>query len=357
MDLKSQYGQDTAPELSVSTRVGISDFAAPLGPVTSILRGRIVNLGRQLSGTPASARNRILYLVAATILVSACGPPKIEPPSVEKPTLLVLPAEIVLEAQNRRYGFAYAYEILSSDNSVPPYRAKFILPVKNDMLIVDSLPPGNYEIQYLFTLPVGGGTKTYSEKGRPVNAKFRLEAGKVTILSKSLYVRTYNATPGRGLSTTYETRVKQTTEQQSTALLEKLGALPNFDAWQVLDENESHTASSRTGTALKAYVAPDDLQGVWSGSWRPSSQVTGTCIGGELWFNVDGSVLNGGGTDDRGNQYRFLASLVGNGLIRGKLSIDPDRAAEVTGKLYDDGTILGSLDFGDECQAEWKARK
>jgi hypothetical protein len=306
------------------------------------------------------AGSKITALLSVTViaLVAACTPLSIAPPSPEKPTLLVLPAEVVLDAQNRNFGFAFAYKIISLDNSAPPYRAIFKLPVKNDMLIVDSLLPGNYRVSSLLTIPLSVGDKTYNTRGRPANIRFRLEAGKITIVSQSLYVHTYNAIPGRGLSTTYETRIKQVTGQQRSEILSQLEALPNFSAWQVLGPKQSRPGPAGAGHELKPYVAADELQGEWSGFWRPISEPEAeSCSEGRLSFGLDGSRLKGEGVDSESSQYRISASLVGNGLIRGKLSIERALTARVTGKLYDDGSILGSFEFNSGCQAEWKARK
>jgi hypothetical protein len=292
------------------------------------------------------------------LLVTACAPLSIDPPTPEKPTLLVLPAEIIRDAHSTRFGFAYAYEISSDDRPGSPYTAVFKLSVKNDMVIIDSLPPGNYTISRLLILPVGSGDKSYNTEGWPLNYKLRLEAGKITIFPHSLRVRTYNEIPGRGMETTYSTDIRRVTAQQKNKILDKLGALPNFSAWEVLGEKGTSTSSSRVGGHGKKYIPAANLQGSWSGIWRPLTAVEDTsCSEGRLNFDIDGSSLSGEGADGAGNLYQISASLIGDGIIRGKISLNRVRVAKVTGKLYDKGTILGSFEYGNECMAEWKARK
>jgi len=302
----------------------------------------------------AGTKIAALSIVAASLLQTGCTPLSLAPPSPEKPTLLVLPAEVVLDAQNRHYAFSFAYEIVKVDNSIPPYQAVFRLPVKERMVIVDSLPAGNYRVPRLLTIPLGSGTKTYDIQGMPANFEFRLEPGKVTIIPQSLYIRTFNATPGRGLSTTYQTRILPANSQQKIDLLEKLEALPGFSAWEVLDANVSR---ARSAGQQEPFFAGEQFGGAWSGFWRPVTAATITCNQGKLSFAVEGSQLAGEGVDVAGGRYRITASLIDDGLIRGRLSRDGASLANVSGRLYDDGSILGSFDYGADCQAEWKARK
>lgn len=301
---------------------------------------------------------RLTLLLFSALLVAACTPLSINQPTPEKSTLLVLPAEMVREAVRARYGFSYAYVIVGEDKSAQPYQAVFKLPVKNDMLIIDSLPPGNYTVSRFLTIPVGSGTRYFNPEGTPINYRFILESGKITIFSHSLRVHTYNEDPARGTETTYRVNMIRTTGQQKDDILEKLGALSNFSAWGVLGDTGTGTRSSPGSGQRKKFVVAERLQGGWSGTWRPiTSDENAECIEGRLSFAIDGSRLSGDGADDDGNLYQISASLIDDGVVRGKISLNRVRVAKVTGRLYDNGTILGSFEYDHDCMAEWKARK
>ena len=59
-------------------------------------------------------------------------------------------------------------------------------PVACDMLIIDSLPPGNCYVRKFSFLPIGAADVTYGDNSFAMNDRFGLEYGKVTIFSKAL---------------------------------------------------------------------------------------------------------------------------------------------------------------------------
>ena len=63
-----------------------------------------------------------LVLISLLTLV-ACTPLKIDPPSPEKQSLLVLPATYTKKSERSRHGYYYVYEIASDNNQVEPYDA------------------------------------------------------------------------------------------------------------------------------------------------------------------------------------------------------------------------------------------
>ena len=311
-------------------------------------------------------KNITLLLVVFLVQIAGCASLSINPPTAEKPSLLILPVELVRDSQLFGYGFDFAYEIVSYDDSISPYMAFFRLPVKNDMVIVDSLPPGKYIVSKLLTMPVGAGNRIYDKRGSPVDFRFRLESGTITILPYSLRVHIidepYEQDKTRPYitkyKTTYSSGIQRTTVQQRSDILARIKVSPNFSAWKVHGEKETVATSPKIGAQYQENVVAENLRGDWSGKWRSISEGDAeSCTDGSLSFNIDGARLRGEGADSAGNRYRISASFISNGVIRGKLSLNRTLLAKVSGKIYDDGTILGSFDYGNDCMAEWKANK
>ena len=150
---------------------------------------------------------KFIYLAIPILflLVTSCASLKLNPPSPDKQTILVLPVRVTFtKDRTSRHGYYYIYEIISDpdeivslDTRVNTYKAVFKLPIKGDMLIVDSLPPGNYLVDKFIFKPVGAGDFTYGNNVIPRNDKFKLEAGKVTIFSISLEVSLDHSTQYR----------------------------------------------------------------------------------------------------------------------------------------------------------------
>ncbi len=107
------------------------------------------------------------------------------------------------------------------------------------MLIIDTLPPGNYRVDKFIFKTVGSGDFTYGQNVLPRNDKFKLERGWITIFSKSLNVRIFNKTPGRGGNTSYSFDLYPVTREQEEAILGTLKTLPNFEAWGLAQDYAS----------------------------------------------------------------------------------------------------------------------
>jgi len=272
-------------------------------------------------------------------MLTSCAPLSIDPPGAAQESLLVLPVTLTHKAEQRRYGFDYVYTITSDDNRVAPYQAVFRFPPQDDMLIVNSLPPGSYRVANLKVRPVGTGDHSYSGTARTVNEPFILAPGMITILSKSLNLTTYNAIPGRGASTSYLSEIEPVSSAQRRQILERLGQLENFQAWKVLD--------SHNRPMLRA-------QGSWSGSWTSS---TGDCGNGDLQFAVAVFELNGSGTSARGEPLTIAASINEQGKVSGDLSNDQTRVAKVSGGIFSGGEMAGKFSFLDGCESQWSVVK
>ena len=190
--------------------------------------------------------NRSIFFLFPVLLflVTSCAGLNITPPGPDKQTLLVLPAKFSNSTHNNRYGFYYFYEIVSGpdeivtiNTSITPYEAKFKLPIKGNMLIVDSLPPGNYIVINLVIQHFGSGTSTTYRRAQSRNDKFKLEYGKISIFSKSLNISLSYVDPGRIENITYRNEMTSVSQAQRGEILADLKKLPNFDKWEVLGAN------------------------------------------------------------------------------------------------------------------------
>ncbi len=167
------------------------------------------------------------------LLLAACTPLKINPPSPETQSLLVLPATYTKKSERSRHGYYYVYEITSDNKQVEPYDAVIKFPLEEDMVIVDALPPGDYHVSTFSYFPMGTGGRTYDDKKYPLNYPFTLAPGTITIFPESFNLLTYNKTPGRGSSTNYSFDIDPVTAEQRQQILDTLGQLENFQSWKV----------------------------------------------------------------------------------------------------------------------------
>lgn len=186
----------------------------------------------------------VMCVLALLLFVSSCIKLKIDSPGPNKQTILILPVQLTDTSQQGRHGFYYIYEIVSDpdeivtiDTRIIPYEAIFKLPIKGDMLIVDTLPPGNYIVDKFIFKTEGSGDYTYGKNEAPRYDKFKLEVGKITIFSKSLDVKVWNETPGHGMSTSYDFDMVPVSLIQKEEILATLKKLPNFDKWKILGES------------------------------------------------------------------------------------------------------------------------
>lgn len=185
-----------------------------------------------------SNKSPVILLLLSLLIISSCAELKINPPSPKNQTLLVLPVEVTNTAQYRRHSFYYVYEIKHVAGEVAPYEATIKLPLKGDMLIIDSLPPGDYFVDKFTFLPEGSGDFTYGKNVEQRHDKFRLESGSITIFSQSLNVRLFNRTVGHGPETSYTMQMVPVTKVQEQKVLATLKELQNFDTWDMLSIKE-----------------------------------------------------------------------------------------------------------------------
>jgi hypothetical protein len=197
-----------------------------------------------MTGEMKMSRNNmwaaVPILTIALVLLTSCASLKLDQPSGDKQTVLVLPAKFSNPTHNKSYGFYYFYEIVSdpdeivtTNTRITPYEAKFKLPIKGNMLIVDSLPPGNYIVKNVVIQHFGTGTSTTNRRARSRSDKFKLEYGKISIFSKSLNISLSYVDPGRIESITYRQEMASVSQAQRGEILADLKKLPNFDKWEV----------------------------------------------------------------------------------------------------------------------------
>ena len=176
-----------------------------------------------------------LVLISLSMLTS-CARLSIEPPTPEKQSLLVLPATHTNKAQMVRHAFYYVYEITSDDNQLPPYEAAIRFPLPDGVLIVDSLPPGDYRVSSFSYVQTRTGDRTYGKDTAARNDRFTLRPGTITIFDKSLNLLTFNPIVGRGGTTSYKMNIERVTPEQRQRILQTLGQLENFHSWKVQEQ-------------------------------------------------------------------------------------------------------------------------
>jgi len=273
------------------------------------------------------------------LTLAACTPLKINPPTPEKPSLLVLPVTYTKKSQNNRHAFYYVYEITSDDNQVEPFDAVIKFPIEEDMVIVDALPPGDYRVSKFSYFPMGTGDHTYGKNTRTRKDQFTLSAGMITIFPKSFNLLSYNATPGRGSSTSYRFDIDPVTDEQKQQILDTLSQLENFQSWRLLTDNPY---------VLRA-------QGLWGGSWESSS--TDNCGNGKISVMVAGPDLKGSAVSADGESLMVVANINDQGKVVGKLLNMQGLAAKVSGGIYSGGEIAGKFTFLDGCESKWSVLK
>ena len=172
-----------------------------------------------------------------SLLTISCASLALPGPATSESTLLLLPFTIDNRSQHGggNLGFHYDYEIVSVENSIEPIHVVFKRRMDGDVVVVDSLPPGKYKVSNIGISTSGSGNYSYSDNRRDLSINFELQAKAITILSRSLNIEMYNATPGRGMSTTYSRSIDQVTDAQKAELLNRLREQKYFDQWALQD--------------------------------------------------------------------------------------------------------------------------
>ena len=170
------------------------------------------------------------------LVLTACVSLTIPPPSEQVSTLLALP--FVLDSRSQQggpMGFHYIYDIASTDGGGIRQSVKFKERQDKDIMLVDSLPPGEFRVVSISLVPAGSGEHTYGNNKQAVDFRFRMEAGKITVFPKLLTVERYNATVGRGMSTNYRDTVSDLSSDKLDEIVKILSELPNYEMWTVAE--------------------------------------------------------------------------------------------------------------------------
>jgi hypothetical protein len=151
----------------------------------------------------------------------------------------MLPFTINNRAQQRgQLYFHYMYEIVSIDQAMEPLVVVFKQRMDGDVVIVDSLPPGDYRVSAFSFVPAGAGSveHSYGDNRQELDIDFELEAGSITILPYSLNLEIFNSIPGRGMTTSYSSSLDEVTRPQMLELAKKLQSQKYFDRWKIMNK-------------------------------------------------------------------------------------------------------------------------
>jgi hypothetical protein len=175
----------------------------------------------------------IAIISLLSLLAVACETLQLPGPATSESTLLLLPFTVDNRSQHGggNLGFIYDYEIVSVDNSMEPINVAFARKMDGDVIVVDSLPPGNYKVTSIGVSTSGSGDFSYDDNRADLGIDFEMRAKAITILPFSLNIEMYNAIPGRGMSITYSEAIELVTDAQKTALLNRLREQKYFDQW------------------------------------------------------------------------------------------------------------------------------
>jgi len=301
--------------------------------------------------------NRSICFVFPVLLflITSCASLKLDPPSADVETILVLPVQVTNNSLTSRHAFYYIYEIVSTDDSDITYEAVLRLPRKGDMLIVDSLSPGNYIVKKFVVLHEGTGSSSLHRKEYSRNDEIKLESGKITIFSNSLNVALKNRDPGRMEETIYSYGLNEVTSTQKEGIQETLTKLPNFDKWVV--------SNGWKISGLKESII-DEMQGQWTGSWGSTTEVGSDgidCGYGKVRFEITGYEMRGKVTNHNGDSYEVIARISEAGSIQGSLAVGLQPNATISGGFFRGniagGEISGKIEDESNCKGRWEAHK
>ena len=176
--------------------------------------------------------SRILIFTTLLLAVTSCAVLHISPPGPFVKSILVLPVKATNTSISPIYGYYYGYEITSAADKSVTYEAIFKLPNHNGMLLIDSIPPGDYFVSKAFVIPVSAGTLAVKSRVASRRDKFKLESGKITILQIALGVSVVDDPNFYG--TIISSRnIFPVYQSQKDEILATLGNLENFDKWEV----------------------------------------------------------------------------------------------------------------------------
>ena len=176
--------------------------------------------------------SRILISVVLLFVVNSCAVLKLPPPGNDIKTILVLPFKVTdttIVVEMRGYHYNYGYEIVGVDDENIKYEVVFVLSNKEEILIVDSIPPGNYFVNKLNLLTRSALSRTPNQSSTRYD-QFELVSGKITIFPLSLNILVEEQSGG----ILYSSKTSLVEWRQKDQIIKKLKELENFDKWEVL---------------------------------------------------------------------------------------------------------------------------
>lgn len=179
------------------------------------------------------ARKIRVGLLLLVSLVAACAGPQINAPGPGVQALLVIPVELEARVVRPVFGFYYVYEINRSEDESFKHEIEIRFPVAEDLLIVDTLPPGDYFVRRLYVRPLGSGDKKIARSSIHRYDPFTLKAGKITIFSKTLKLSMRNQDPGRFGTVLSRIDMIPLSSSRKNEVLATLNGLPNIETWEI----------------------------------------------------------------------------------------------------------------------------
>lgn len=266
----------------------------------------------------------------SAVLIGACAKVPMEPLGRDVQTLLVLPIFVENKSQRKNYVFDYKYDIVNTDGEGLVAEAIFKLPVQEEFLVIDYLPPGNYSVRKSTILPSGGGTLLGDgSNSKKRDFRFRLEEGKITIFDQALVIRK-NAHSIYNTLTLYS--MEPLTATQYREIYAGLQAYPNFGQWQI-------TNHDRDGVP--------ELQGPWR--VKADTAIDEDCGWQSLQMSVEGSFILGWGIDRNGKPFELNGIVKRNGAVKADAADGLEQAGSLWGN-FSDGEFRGFYRDADNCR-------
>lgn len=177
--------------------------------------------------------SKSFIFIALLFLLASCSRFSFSPPGPSNQAVLILPVEVESTAVVTIHAFYHIYEIVSADDPSFTYEAELKFPLKDNMKVIDSLPPGDYIVRRHSLFPIGSGDITGGHRGYERNDEFTLAFGKVTLFPQSLKVKIRNEHPGRMASLLYNFEMNPVTPDQKRNLVETLKSRNNSSLWEI----------------------------------------------------------------------------------------------------------------------------
>ena len=184
------------------------------------------------------AKPTVLLTVFLSLSLASCAAFLYLPaPQTERSTLLLLPFTVENQQEyGGKLGFHFYYTIEKLDDSVEPLDVWFRYKMDADVVIVDSLPPGDYRVSRYGYVPAGSGDHSYGNNQAEIDIPFRLSAKSITVLQNSLNILRYNKIKGRGATTSYSIRLETTQPDQLRQIVKRLREQKHYSLWTLQND-------------------------------------------------------------------------------------------------------------------------